>query len=96
MQAPTIYHHQATQHILRYIKVDPGRGLFFPRETGQQIKGFNDSDWATCPKTKRSITGYCVFLGAPLISWKYKVQSTVSKSSTKVKYKALATTSCEI
>jgi len=96
VQAPTAYHHQSAQHILRYLKAAPGRGLFFPRETDLQIKGFSDSDLATCPKTRRSITGYCVFLRESLISWKSKKHSTMSRSSSEVEYKALVTTSCEI
>jgi len=28
-QNPTIYHHQVTQHVLRYIKSNPVQGLFF-------------------------------------------------------------------
>ena len=96
VQTPTTYHHQTAQHILRYIKVDPGRGLFFPKENDLQIKSFNDSDWATCPKTRRSITSYYVFLGNSLISWKSKKQNIVSRSSSKAEYRALATTSCEI
>ena len=96
VQTPTTYHHQVAQHILRYIKAVPGRGLFFPKENDLQIKGFGDSDWATCPETRCSITGYCVFLGNSLISRKSKKQNIVSRSSSKAEYMALATTSCEI
>jgi len=44
VQGPTIHHHQAAQHILRYIKVDQGRGLFFHVETDIQINGLSDFD----------------------------------------------------
>ena len=44
----------------------------------------------------RSITGYFLLLGDSPISWKSKKQSTVSSSSSKVEYHALAATSFEI
>ncbi|XP_057545010.1 uncharacterized protein LOC130824138 [Amaranthus tricolor] len=46
--------------------------------------------------TQRSITGYFLLLGDSPISWKSKKQSTVSSSSSKVEYHALAATSFEI
>jgi len=96
VQAPTIYHQQAAQHILRYIKANLTNGLFFAATNDIQIKAFSDSDWATCPDTWRSVTGYCVFLGTSLISWKSKKQNTVSRSSSEAEYKAFATTTCEL
>ncbi|XP_014499499.1 uncharacterized protein LOC106760591 [Vigna radiata var. radiata] len=96
MQSPTHYHYQAIQHILRYIKSSPSEGLFFAANSPKQLKAFSDSDWPTCPNTRRSTTGFCVFLGSSLISWKSKKQKTVSRSSTKAEYRALAATVCEI
>jgi len=48
-------------------------------------------------KTRKSISNYFIFLGESLISWKLKKKKqTISKSSSKAEYKALATTTCEI
>ncbi|XP_052724064.1 uncharacterized mitochondrial protein AtMg00810-like [Vigna angularis] len=96
VQSPTDYHYRAIQHILRYIKSKPSKGLFFPADSPMQLKAFSDSDWATCPNTRRSTIGFCIFLGSSLISWKSKKQRTVSRSSTEAEYRALAATVCEI
>ncbi|XP_019166904.1 PREDICTED: uncharacterized protein LOC109162676 [Ipomoea nil] len=96
VSSPTDKHMAAAHRILRYIKGSPGQGLFYPVANTLTLKAFSDSDWASCADTRKSVTGYCIFLGTSLISWRSKKQATVSKSSSEAEYRALATTVCEL
>lgn len=60
------------------------------------MKAFSDADWAGCIDTRPSITGFSVYLGSLLISWKPKRQTIISRTSSKAKYRALASATCEL
>ncbi|GKC17148.1 retrovirus-related pol polyprotein from transposon RE1, partial [Tanacetum coccineum] len=96
LKQPRTPHMKALLKVLRYIKLCPGQGLHFPTQNSLQLKAFCDSDWASCPVTRRLVTGYAIFLGPCLISWLSKKQPVVSRSSTKAEYRALADCTCEL
>jgi hypothetical protein len=56
---------------------------------------YSDADWAGCPDTRRSTSGFCVFLGDVLVSWSSKRQPTVSCSSAEAEYRAVANAATE-
>ncbi|KAL5544927.1 hypothetical protein UlMin_008711 [Ulmus minor] len=96
MQEPRKPHLEAIHRILRYLKGSPGQGLLFPSDSDLSLIGYCDADWGGCITTRHSVTGYCVFLGKALISWKSKKQTTVSKSSAEAEYRSMASITCEL
>nr|GEU47072.1 copia protein [Tanacetum cinerariifolium] len=61
-QAPITPHMKALNRVLDYINLCPGQGLHFPTANNLTLSAYCDSDWASCPVTRRSVTGYAIFL----------------------------------
>lgn len=93
LQKPRLKHWHAALRVVRYLKGSPGQGILLTANSSLHISGYCDSDWAACPMTRRSLSGYAVLLGSSPIAWKTKKQGVVSKSSTEAEYRAMSFTS---
>ncbi|CAM8943859.1 unnamed protein product [Rhodiola kirilowii] len=96
MHQPHEDHLRAAHKVLKYLKLAPARGLFYPANQQLIMQAYCDADCGACPITRRSVTGYSVILGNCLISWKINKQPVVSQSSAEAEYRAMAQASCEL
>ncbi|GKE95309.1 ribonuclease H-like domain-containing protein, partial [Tanacetum coccineum] len=61
-------------------------GLHLYTSSTTSLVSYTDADWAGCPSTRKSTSGYCVFLGDNLLSWSAKRQHTLLRSSVEAEY----------
>ncbi|GKC27532.1 ribonuclease H-like domain-containing protein [Tanacetum coccineum] len=87
---PRELHLAALKRILRYVQGTLDLGLHLYAFSTTSLVGYTDADWAGCPSTRRSTSGYCVFLGDNLLSWSVKRQHTLSRSSAEAEYRGVA------
>nr|XP_016440114.1 PREDICTED: uncharacterized mitochondrial protein AtMg00810-like [Nicotiana tabacum] len=96
MHCPKTSHVDAAIKVIEYIKQSPDLGIIMSADVSSQLTAYCAADWASCPNTRRSITGYLIKFGSSLISWKSKKQTTISRSSAEAEYRSLASTVVEI
>nr|GEW67489.1 hypothetical protein [Tanacetum cinerariifolium] len=68
---------------------DPVSDTTLYRSLTGALRTYIDADWAGCPITRRSTSGYCVFLGDNLLSWSAKRHVTLSRSSAEAEYRGV-------
>lgn len=83
------------KRLLRYVRGMTSLGLHLRPSTKLAMTAYTNADWAGCPDTRRSTSGFYVFLGDSLVSWPSKRQPTVSRSSPEVEYRAVANAAAE-
>lgn len=90
MHDPRIDHMSALKRIIQYVKGTLDYGIHLYPSSFSSLVSYTDADWGGCPDTRRSTSGYCVFLGDNLVSWSSKRQPTLSKSSSEAEYGGVA------
>ncbi|KAI3770975.1 hypothetical protein L6452_02123 [Arctium lappa] len=87
---PKQAHLQVVKRIFRYLRGQPRLGLWYPYESNFDLIAYSDSDLGGANMDRKSTSGGCQLLGARLVSWQCKKQTTVSLSTTKDEYIAVA------
>jgi hypothetical protein len=62
MHDPRVLHHNHVKRILRYLKGILDHVFQINSSFPTTLTTYSDADWAGCPDTRRSTSGYCVFL----------------------------------
>jgi hypothetical protein len=91
---PGEQHWTGLKRILRYLAHTKSFGIRYS-SSDTPLFGYSDSDYANCPDTRRSTTGYCFIQSNGPIAWKSKLQKSkgslpgVATSSVTAEYQAL-------
>ena len=90
VSAPCHTHMVAAKHLLRYLNGTKQLGLVYsaPSDRVNILWGYVDSDWAGCPDSRKSTSGYALMLNGAAISWKSKRQSVIALSSAEAEFVA--------
>ncbi|GJY05006.1 ribonuclease H-like domain-containing protein [Tanacetum coccineum] len=90
MHDPRDPHFTALKHILHYVRGTLDYCLQLHISSTTQLTAYTDADWVGCPVTRRSTSGYGMFLGDNILSWSAKHQVTLSRSSAEAEYRGIA------
>jgi hypothetical protein len=100
VQYPAQVHMDAAMHALAYLRFPVDKCIIYSRPTSaddvNRLWGWVDADYAGCPDTRKSHTGYVLMLNGGAISWKSKRQGTASLSSAESEYIAASKCSQEV
>jgi hypothetical protein len=87
---PGSVHLIAAKRVFRYLKQTISDGITYSLNMDEfpvnTLWGFVDSDWAGCPDTRRSTSGFVFILNGAAISWKSKRQTSVALSTAEAEY----------
>nr|GEY07858.1 hypothetical protein [Tanacetum cinerariifolium] len=87
---PTEKHLKEVKRIFHYFWGAVNMGLWYTKDSGFELTGFSDADYAGCKDTFKSTFGGAQFLGEKLVSWSSKKQDYTALSTTEAEYVSLS------
>nr|GEV17359.1 Gag-Pol polyprotein [Tanacetum cinerariifolium] len=77
---PTENHLKEVKRIFRYLRGTVNTGLWYLKDSGFELTGLSDADYARCKDTFKSTSGRAQFLGEKLVNWSSKRQDCTALS----------------
>nr|GEZ44147.1 hypothetical protein [Tanacetum cinerariifolium] len=74
-------HLKEVKRIFRYLRGTVNLGLWYTKDSGFELTGFSNADYAGCKDTFKSTSGGAQFLGEKLVSWSSKKQDCTALST---------------
>nr|GEX53373.1 uncharacterized mitochondrial protein AtMg00810-like [Tanacetum cinerariifolium] len=87
---PTEKHLKEVKRIFRYLRGTVNTGLWYMKDSGFELTGFSDADYAECKDTFKSTSGGAQFLGENLVNWSSKKQDYTALSTVEAEYMSLS------
>ncbi|GKD23267.1 putative ribonuclease H-like domain-containing protein [Tanacetum coccineum] len=87
---PTEKHLKEVKRIFRYLWGTINTGLWYTKDSGVELIGFSDADYAGCKDTFKSTSGGAQFLGEKLVSWSSKKQDYTALLTAEAEYVSLS------
>nr|GEW69675.1 retrovirus-related Pol polyprotein from transposon TNT 1-94 [Tanacetum cinerariifolium] len=93
---PTKKHLKEVKRIFCYLRGTINSGLWYTENSGFELTGFSDADYAGCKDTFKSTSSGAQFLGEKLVSWSSKKQDCTALSTAEAEYVSLSACSIAI
>ena len=81
MATPTAQAWKALKRVCRYLNSAPRLVYEFRQQSVSSADVYTDTDWAGCPKTRKSTSGGCVMLGRHCVKHWSSTQTSIALSS---------------
>nr|GEV14571.1 uncharacterized mitochondrial protein AtMg00810-like [Tanacetum cinerariifolium] len=83
-------HLKEVKRIFHYLRGTINTGLWYTKDSGFELTGFSDADYAGCKDTFNSTSGGAQFLRERLVSWSSKKQDYTTLSTAEAEYVSLS------